>query len=254
MRPPTIILPMVGEGSRLKEKYDRPKPFIEIDGVTLLELSLQGLPRDWEIVFVIKEEHLDMLGALIESSPVLKGRECSIVVFIGKSSGQAETALFGMTYISPDAPIVVSNCDTYFSNDFVVDSYYDGLIGTFKSDSSAYSYVEMKDGLAIRTAEKEVISNRASSGVYYFSSVKTYLDAYLSTRWEGERYIAPMYNSMIEEGLLVGEVKQKFAIPLGTPEEIDYALKHGRSKVGRAVALINRQRKRSRARNETSRA
>jgi len=59
-----------------------------------------------------------------------------------------------------------------------------------------------------------------------------------------------MYNSMIEEGLLVTEVRQKFVVPLGTPEEIDYAVKHGRSRVGRAVALVNRRRKRSRARDE----
>lgn len=250
MRLPTIVLPMAGEGSRLKNKYDEPKPFIKIKGVTLLELSLLGFPESWEIVFVIKKEHLELLDALIKSSPVLEKRVCSVVVFPGKSSGQAETALFGMAGVSPDAPIVVSNCDTYFSADFEIDNYYDGLIGTFKSNSNAYSYVEIKDGLAVRAVEKEVISNRASSGVYYFSDVKTYIDAYLSTNWEGERYVAPMYNSMIEEGLLVAEVKQKFVVPLGTPEEIDYAVKHGRSKVGRAVALVNRRRKKSRARDE----
>lgn len=250
MRPPVIILPMAGEGSRLKEKYNEPKPFIKINGVTLLELSLHGFPVEWEIVLVIRKEHLEMLSALIESSPVFKDRSYSVVVFVGQSSGQAETALFGMGSIPSDAPIVVSNCDTYFSKDFIIDDYYDGLIGTFKSNSDAYSYVEMRDGLAVRTAEKEVISNRASSGIYYFSSVNTYIDAYLSTKWDGERYIAPMYNSMIEEGLLVAEVQQKFAIPLGTPEEIGYAVRHGRSRVGRAVALINRRRKKSRARHE----
>lgn len=238
---------MAGEGSRLKNKYNEPKPFVKIGGVTLLELSLLGFPENWEIVLVARKEHLELLDALTKSSPVFIDRTYSVVVFPGGSSGQAETALFGMGNISSDAPIVVSNCDTYFSKDFVVDDYYDGLIGTFKSNSGAYSYVEMKDGLAVRTAEKEVISNRASSGIYYFSSVNTYIDAYLSTKWDGERYIAPMYNSMIEEGLLVTEVQQKFAIPLGTPEEIDYAVRHGRSRVGRAVALINRRRKRSRA-------
>lgn len=250
MRVPTVVLPMAGEGSRLKSRFDDPKPFVQIKGVTLLELSLLGFPEEWDVVLVCRGEHVGRLEKLLVDSPVFKNRNCRISIFPGQSSGQAETALFGMTGISPDAPIVVSNCDTYFSADFEVDNYYDGLIGTFKSNSSAYSYVEIKDGLAVRTAEKEVISNRASSGIYYFSDVRTYIDAYLSTDWNGERYIAPMYNSMIEEGLLVTEVRQKFVIPLGTPEEIDYAVKHGRSRVGRAVALINRRRKRSRARDE----
>lgn len=216
---------MAGEGSRLKDTYSEPKPFVKIDELTLLELSLIGIPREWKVVLVIREEYSDRLDALMESSPVFEGRDCVVSIFPGQSSGQAETALFGMLRVPMDAPIVVSNCDTYFSNDFVIKEGYDGLLGTFSSSDPKYSYVEIVNGVATRTAEKEVISDRASSGLYYFSDVETYIDAYISTDWDGERYIAPMYNSMINKGKKVGEVQQELVVPLGTPEEIQLSSK-----------------------------
>ena len=230
MKTPTVVIPMAGEGSRLKHKYSEPKPFIKLGETTLLELSILGLPEDWNIVLVAREEHLERVNALIESSNVFSGRTCSVLAFPGTSSGQAETALFAMSSVPINAPIIVSNCDTYFSKDFKIVDGYDGLLGTFKSSDPAYSYVELKDGVAIRTAEKKVISDRASSGVYYFANAEAYIDAYLSTSWEGERYIAPMYNSMIYKGKKVGEVQQELVVPLGTSEEIEYAVKNVFSK------------------------
>jgi choline kinase len=228
MKTPTVIIPMAGEGSRLKGKYTDPKPFIKLGDTTLIELSLLGIPEEWDLVLVTKEEHLERLNTLVASSSIFKGRDCRVIAFPGSSSGQAETALFAMSSVPLDAPIIVSNCDTYFSKDFEVIDGYDGLLGTFKSSSTSYSYVEIKDGVAVRAAEKEVISDRASSGVYYFANAETYIDSYLSTTWDGERYIAPMYNSMISRGLKVGEIPQETVIPLGTPEEIKYALDHSK--------------------------
>ena len=45
---------------------------------------------------------------------------------------------------------------------------YDALALTFESNMEKYSYLQIKDNLVINAAEKKVISNRASAGVYFY--------------------------------------------------------------------------------------
>lgn len=221
-----IIVPLAGEGARLSERYSEAKPFIKLGNKTLLEISLLGLPTDAGLVFVCRQEHLNTLSDLLESSKVIGNRSYRISAVPEATSGQAETVKYGLKLVKANAPIVVSNCDTFFSADFAGFSGFDGAIGTFESDSPAYSYVAVRDGLVTRAIEKEVISNRATAGLYYFSSKDLYLEAYQRTDWSKlkEKYVAPIYNCLAAYGLKVKEIPMETVIPLGTEAEIDYAL------------------------------
>lgn len=223
-----VIIPLAGEGARLIEHYPEAKPFIKIGNKTLLEISLLGLPADARLIFVCKQEHATFLSNLLETSKVIAERSYKISIVPGPTSGQAESVKYGLKLVKANAPIVVSNCDTFFSSDFVDFGRFDGAIGTFESDNSSYSYVTVKDGAVTRAAEKEIISNRATTGLYYFSSKDLYLDAYKMTDWSNlkEKYVAPMYNCLIGYGLKVKEIPMKTVIPLGTKTEIEYALKN----------------------------
>jgi NDP-sugar pyrophosphorylase family protein len=221
-----VIIPLAGLGTRLSERYSEPKPFIKLGGKTLLEISMLGLPEANGYVFVCRQENFSQLSDLVQQMPSLAGKNCRISVVPGATGGQAETVMAGLKLVKANAPIVISNCDTFFSGDFVVPKGVDGAIGTFESDSPAYSYVAVKDGLVTRAVEKEVISNRATSGLYYFSSKDLYLEAYQRTNWSvlKEKYVAPMYNCLSAYGLKVKEIPMERVIPLGTEAEIDYAL------------------------------
>ena len=223
-----IVIPLAGNGSRLRPLYKKPKPFIEIGGTTLLEISMLGLPDADNYIFVVRRELLGDLSELLANMKLLQGKSYRIAEVAFPTSGQASSAVHGLKLAKTDAPILISNCDTFFSSDFKVEPGYEGVLGTFESNSPAYSYVEMNGKFAPRTAEKEVISDRASSGLYYFSSKELYLSTYYSFDWPslGERYIAPMYNMLIKNGSLVGESRIEKVLPLGTPEEIDYAVEN----------------------------
>lgn len=216
-----IIVPMAGKGSRVKDFSDSPKPFIELHGKSLLGLSLQGLPlKDNKLVLVANKADYKQLVKTLAGIAWLDFADIKIELIDAPTSGQAETALIGMSSVGDGEPVLITNCDTFFTDNFRAVEGADGLLGTFKSHSPNYSYVKLEGGLVVETAEKVVISDRASAGLYYFSSVELYRRAYAGTNFVGEKYIAPMYNYLIQSGLAVKEFPIDVVIPLGTTQEL----------------------------------
>ena len=115
---------------------------------------------------------------------------------------------------------------------FVITEDMDGFLLTFKANSDAHSYVELDDdGYALRTAEKEVISQNAAVGVYYYktgSSFVKYAKEMIekNIRTKGEFYICPMYNMMIRDGMKVGIHQTEKMHVLGTPAELEFFVDH----------------------------
>jgi dTDP-glucose pyrophosphorylase len=85
------------------------------------------------------------------------------------------------------------------------------------------------DGRVTEVAEKRVISNLATTGIYYFSSGRQFVrgaDSMISKniRTNNEFYNAPIYNELIEEG---GDVRVHMCekmFGLGVPEDLDHFL------------------------------
>ena len=216
---------MAGSGSRTLSYSDLYKPFIKIAGRSILELSMLGLPlsRNSLTIVVNEKNKLDLLSALSEIEWI-GDFDIKIVPVVESTSGQAETALIGMRSVDSTSPVLVSNCDTFFSGGIPDMSDCDGYIGTFRSSSDLYSYAKVENGVVTETAEKVVISNRATAGIYYFSSAALYEEAYLKHEWSGERYISPMYNTIIKSGGTVKEFQLDTVVSLGTTSEIEKAL------------------------------
>jgi choline kinase len=216
---------MAGAGSRTAEFSSVYKPFIEIDGTTILEISLLGLPLEGNnLVIVCQKRYKSELIKTLKNIKWLSFPSVSIITLDSPTAGQAETALLGMKYLDESLPLLISNCDTFFTNNFTKTSDCHGLIGTFEASSPAYSYVKTSNGLIIETAEKQVISNRATAGLYYFSDKQVYKYAYHHSSQEGEKYVAPLYNILINRGLAIKEFAIETVVPLGTKEEIEAAL------------------------------
>ena len=80
----------------------------------------------------------------------------------------------------------------------------------------------------MEVAEKRRISDNCSLGAYYFSSAALYQEAYdhlYGSGWDGarEKYIAPMYQYLIENGMevTISLVDARRVHVLGTPEELN---------------------------------
>ena len=89
-------------------------------------------------------------------------------------------------------------------------------------------------GQAVEVREKERISDFATLGLYWFDSMQRYRDLY-QTHFadahgmeKGERYIAPMYNRLIEQGLQVriSDIPLDEVGMLGTPEQVEAFAAH----------------------------
>jgi RpiB/LacA/LacB family sugar-phosphate isomerase len=128
-------------------------------------------------------------------------------------------------------PLVIYTPDVYFQNQLdpeTIDPNLDGFILTFKANSPAHSYVKLdKRGLATKTAEKEVISQDAAVGVYYYKTGDMFVKyaerlIHNDITVKNEFYLCPMYNLMIQDGLKIKTKSAEKMHVLGTPSELEF--------------------------------
>lgn len=231
----TVIITMAGLGNRFKKAgYTVPKYEIVAKGKTLFEWSLDSL-KDLEryvdkIIFIVRKE--DNAKEFITDKCCMYGYNHVEILEIDHSTdGQATTAMLAMDYCACDTPIFIYNIDTYIEPYELKYEYLkgDGHIPCFHSEGTHWSFVKTDNvGRVTEVREKKRISNNCSVGAYYFSSAKLYKKIYEEyyknvMKLEcNEKYIAPLYNYMIERGLLVtmSIVDAEKVHVLGTPEEL----------------------------------
>jgi NDP-sugar pyrophosphorylase family protein len=222
-----ILIPASGQGQRFKDcGYTTPKPFIDVNGETMIQRVISNMTpnkyghkilimplKEWEGKFNISPE----IGK----------------VFVDEiTKGAANTALLAREYIDTDDPLIIASCDQLVDwniDDFIEKSKgLDGNLLTFKSDNLAHSFCEVKKGKVVRTAEKEVISDNANVGIYYFGTGRDFVTAAeimidKKDTFNDEYYIAKVYNHLIEMGKTNVEI---YELPvenvhiLGTPTKL----------------------------------
>ena len=248
---PNILVPMAGLGSRfIKEGFKVPKQIINIKDKHLIDISLDCLNyKDCNLIFVLRDEHVynhHMDELLMKKF----GDDISIVVLDQLTDGSVCSCLFAQQLIDNDAPLVIHTLDIEFRPVFdphVMDTLdADGLILTFKSNSTNYSYAQLdKDGNVIKTAEKKAISPNACVGIYGFkrgSDFCKYAREMIERdlRTKNEFYISPLYNVLIEDGKkIVTEDVDKMHI-FGTPDEYHFYKDNVVQKIGdKPIALCS---------------
>ncbi len=231
----TIVIPMAGDGRRFAEAGFRvPKPLVPVHGMPMIELVVRNLRphQPHRLVFICKQEHVRAYGladVLAELSP-----GCAVRTVAATTDGAACTVLEAADLIDQTGPLIVANCDQFVQADmtaFVKElGALDGLIMTMRAVDPKWSFAACgPDGLVTRIAEKEVISDIATVGVYGFARGDAFCAAArrmiaAGRRVRGEFYLAPVYNEMIADGSRVGTFDVG-AIGdgmdgLGTPEDL----------------------------------
>ncbi len=239
MRALHIIMPMAGEGSRFrKEGWTTPKPLIELKGIPLFMRAINSVYTEnfpMKYSFIVRQEHIDMYQI---DKYILEKIPTATIFSVKKTTrGAVETCLVAEPAICPDDAIIVMDCDLEFhSKDFIENiqeilskpaSKADGgLLVSFTSNLPKYSYAEVDEyNIVKRTAEKEVISNHALCGAYFFSSARTFLKAAHnllqdSTFNKPEFYVSLLYNYLLKEGETIKLCQMEKYCSYGTPEEL----------------------------------
>lgn len=231
-----ILIPMAGAGSRFKSVgYELPKPLIDVCGSPMIEKCINSLNLEGQYIFVVRkyeeQSNSDKLRQLLENIV-----DNPIVIEIEKmTDGAAQTCLLAKEHINNDDPLISVNCDQIlewnsekFLN-FVNNNPYDGVVVTYDSNSEKNSYIQLgENNLAIRLAEKEVISNLSLTGIHYWKKGSHFVKSAEcmikeNTRTKNEYYVAPTYNVMIRDKLKVSNyhIDNDVFHPVGTPEDLE---------------------------------
>ncbi len=232
----TIAITMAGRGQRFRDAgWQRPKYEIEVGGRTLFRWSLESLqawfPETTELLLVARRE--DDAGPFTQRQSEAIGLPTPRLIELeATTDGQATTALLAAEAASdPSRPLLIYNIDTHVLPGAMAPGQArgDGFVPCFQASGDHWSFAAIgDDGWATELAEKRRISPHATLGLYWFASAALYLDIYRAHfanggTEAGERYIAPMYNTLIAQGgkVSVSDVPSEAVIPLGTPAEVE---------------------------------
>lgn len=226
------IMPMAGRGLRFsKQGFDFPKPLIEIYGKPFFYWSTQSVRKFVELIsldFVVLQEHIDKFE--IDAKVREYFPEARIHVLSEVTEGAVITCMKGVEGIDDEYPVLFNDCDHLFKctkfNEFCNQNFkdeIDGILLTFESNEPKFSFVgKNEDGNVIRTAEKDVISNEAICGCYYFRNKNVFLRAakeYLIKCNYSEYFMSGVYNVMLDNGLCIKSLMTDFHVPFGVPDE-----------------------------------
>ena len=187
----------------------------------------------WELL--TKTEHIDKYqidGKIRSFLP-----EANVFSVLKTTRGAVETCLMAESAIDDNDGIIVMDCDLEFrSKRFLeiikgilskpVEEVNGGALVSFESNEPRYSYAALgADGCVTRTAEKEVISNHALCGAYFFSSGRRFkLVAHQLLNEpefkKPEYYVSLLYNYLLAEGEKVQLASMEEYYSYGTPEEL----------------------------------
>lgn len=230
VKKPNILIPMAGLGSRFAEQgYVLPKPLIDVDGAPMIQRVVDSLGIDGRYIFIVQKSHYDKYNLREELFKIAPGSE--VVVIDGITDGAARTTLFAKDLIDNDSPLIIANSDQiveWSAEEFVqltVDPNFSGAIALFKATDSKWSYAQIKDDYVSRVAEKVVISDNASVGIYGWKHGHDYVRfanqmIAKGIRTNNEFYICPVYNEAIEQGHKIHPYFIGKMHGVGTPEDL----------------------------------
>lgn len=228
----TLLLPIAGNAQRFVDAgYTMPKPLIMVGNKHIINWALSSINYTFcDVVFIVKRSHINVY-AIDEILYKKFGKDIKIVVAEQDTRGSVETCLLAEDFINLELPLIVYTPDVFFEPVFdpsKIDTRLDGFILTFKANNPAHSYVKLDDrGDVVKTAEKQVISENAAVGIYYFKTGNCYVKYAKrliadNIRTNNEFYICPIYNMLISDGMKIQIDQIEKMHVLGTPIELEF--------------------------------
>ncbi|MER9602780.1 dTDP-glucose pyrophosphorylase [Mesorhizobium sp. M0243] len=229
----TVVITMAGESRRFaRQGCLVPKYRLLVRGRPMIWWALSGLTMyakcGCRFVFVARRDD-DASELVQEQCSALGISDVALMELSAPTDGQATSAFLASDLaVDTEKPIIIFNIDTHLKPPCLGSppEDCDGWIPCFPAGPGAWSFARLTDfNRVAEVAEKVPISPWATVGLYYFGSCSMFRSLYVeySGRISGERYIAPMYNLMIDRDCRVEAsfLAKNDVIPLGTPEEVE---------------------------------
>jgi len=231
-----IVIPLAGEGrSFIQAGYPLPKPLINVAGKPIIQKVIENIkPKfPYRFTLICRKDHYERysLGELFHN---ITGGNYNIIQVINLPQGAACTALTAIDLINNDNELIIANADQII--DVSIDDFLqfarerkaDAAIMTFEASHPKWSFARLsKNGKVIETAEKKVISNHATVGIYYYRTGKIFVNASLAMiekniRFNNDFYICPAFNEIILGGgkVLSWEIDPKRMHSVGSADDL----------------------------------
>lgn len=237
-----IHMPMAGLGSRFKNLYETPKPFINIDDTPMYRIALKSLPKGDKVSFVTLQSVRENLKMGVHET----------AEFLQETPpGQAFSVNAGLPLIAKEGDLVVSACDHSLVLEPEVWSRFqsnpdcDAAIFTVRGfpgadrRPQAFAYVEVGESreefpLVRGVSVKKPLSEKPSKdpllvGSFWFKNKKI-LETYLSSliemdeRVNGELYLDSIFNVMLRHSVKVRIIPLTGYVNWGDPDSLAEAL------------------------------
>jgi len=247
-----FVFPMAGDSRRFREAgFGQAKFRLPLHGAPLFDHAV----RSFEAYFAT-DSFLFVVRDAADADFVLQRCEhlgvdrAALTVLERPTAGQAETVLLGLdeAMVDNSESIAIFNIDTfrpgYRKPARIGDHHCAGYLEVFRGTGDGWSFVAAhpsRPGVVAEVAEKKAISDLCCTGLYHFRCAGEYRWAYRhptaakSDAERRERYVAPLYNPLIERGLRIGFelIEPDEVIFCGTPAE--YAQVLGSDEIGRRL-------------------
>jgi len=231
-----VLIPMAGAGKRFSDAgYTFPKPLIEINNKPMIQWVIECINIKANFIFLILKEHQEKYN--ISSVLKILQPNCKIIEIDQLTEGAACTTLLAEKFIDNENPLMITNSDQFIKWDSsnimynIITKKYDGAILTFKSIHPKWSYVKTdQNDIISEVAEKKVISDRATVGIYYWKHGSDYVKyakemIKQNIRVNNEFYVCPVYNQALKDKKIVKAVNVDEMMGLGTPEDLNVFIK-----------------------------
>ncbi len=234
-----VVIPSAGQGKRFSEVgMQHPKPLIDVCGKPMIQLVLENFNNIGKRIIVAQKKHIEKYS--MDSLLQTLASESVLVEVDGLTEGAACTVLKTESLINNNNELIIANSDQYLNIDIMKfiermrNENADGGILTFKDDNPKWSYAKCdSNGKVVEVAEKVVISNQATVGVYYYkhgSDFVKYTKQMIekNIRINNEFYVCPVFNEFIADSkmILIHEIDKENMHGLGTPEDLKTYLKY----------------------------
>lgn len=235
-----VVIPMAGLGTRFAENDSfTPKSFIEVNGKPMFVRVIENFKHpEARFILIARKEHIQSEIKLVREAK--KKYNAKFIPIEKLTEGSLSTVLFARKKINNDVPLLIVMADQvvdFDMNDFLNDctnKKLDGNIICFPANEPnlSLSYAKVSDsGDVSLVKEKEVISNLATAGIYYFKKGKYFVNGAIdmiinNDRVNNEFYVAPVYNYLISEKKKIGtyNIKKEQIHDLGTKAQLEVYL------------------------------
>lgn len=230
---------MAGASSRFfAAGYKEPKYRLMLRSRPLFDHAVESFRAYFDrerFLFVLRDD--GDAPAFVEARRRALGiRDAGLITLSTPTAGQAETVIQGLDRVECAAgePLTVFNIDTFRPDFHYPEARWfktsDGYLEVIRARDPSLSFVlrdpNADDPVVLETAEKRVISDLASTGLYHFRRAEDFRTAYALERQApsaAELYIAPLYNHLIRAGKIVHFrlIEDNQNIFCGTPEQYE---------------------------------